>query len=383
MNKTIAIDIRLLGKRRTGDEAVFFNLTKELLALDKERHQYLLMTDEHEPEKLAIIQGRLQCIGQNNVKFVSLFGKNRFIWNLFSVPMFLMKHTVDIYHTQYILPLYVPTRTKVVLHIHDVSFRVYKNLIGRMDRFFLSLFIPHALSRANRIVTPSLFTKNEIHAYFGTALEKIAVIPNAVGSDFFTTDHGDPALVREKYRLPERYVLSVGTLQPRKNIPLLIRAFAELRSRMSDIHLVIVGNRKGHHFDIGIDQALRELHIEPFVHFPGFIEERDLPVVFRGALVFVFPSLYEGFGIPLLEAMSQRVPVVSSDIPCLREVAGDGALYFDPSSIAICQEKLYTLLTDKEQRERVLLYGEERLHLYSWEKSALSLLSLYDALLLS
>jgi glycosyltransferase involved in cell wall biosynthesis len=338
------------------------------------------VTDERDQQKLALIQGRLQCIGQKNVQFVSLFGKNRFLWNLLSVPWFLMNHPVDVYHTQYILPLFVPKRTQVVLHIHDVSFRAYQNLIGWMDRLFLSLFIPHALSRANGIVTPSLFTKQEIRVYYGTAPEKIHVIANALGSNFLTPVKGNPLSVREKYHLPERYLLSVGTLQPRKNIPFLIRAFAQLRRRIPDIHLVIVGNRRAHHFDNGIDTAIRELKLEAYVHFPGFVEEHDLPVIYSAAIVFVFPSLYEGFGIPLLEAMSQKVPIAASDTPCLREVAGNGALYFDPTSIAICEEKLYTLLTDKEQREVILLSAEGRLALYSWEKSAAALLSLYEVL---
>ncbi len=380
MNKRIAIDIRLLGKKRTGDEVVFFHLTKEVLALDREQNHYLLVTDERDPQKLALIQGRLECIGKKNVQFVSLFGKNRFLWNLLSVPWFLMNHPVDIYHTQYILPLFVPKKTRVVLHIHDVSFRAYQNLIGLTDRLFLSLFIPHAVSRADGIVTPSLFTKQEISAYYGTAPEKIHVIANALGSNFLTLAKGDPLSVREKYHLPERYLLSVGTLQPRKNIPFLIRAFAQLRRRIPDIHLVIVGNRRAHHFDSGIDTAIRELKLEDHVHFPGFVEEHDLPVIYGAATVFVFPSLYEGFGIPLLEAMSQKVPIAASDTPCLREVAGNGALYFDPTSIAICEEKLYTLLTDKEQREVILLSAEGRLALYSWEKSAAALLSLYEVL---
>ncbi len=378
MNEIRAIDIRILGKKRTGDEAVFFNLTKELLALDQE-HTYLLLTDERDPQKIALLQGRLGCVGQKNVRFVPLFGKNRFVWNLVTLPWFLLKHRVDTYHTQYILPFFVPKRTAVLLHIHDVSFRAFPSLIGWKDRLFLSLFIPRSLSRADRILVPSQFTKDEIKRYYGTALEKIVVIQNAFSKDFLVQE-GDLPAVRKKYGLPEHFILYVGTLQPRKNIAFLVRAFAEVKKRLPRFHLVLVGDRKGHHFDNEIENAIRELDLSASVFFPGYVDQRDLPTFIRASSAFVFPSLYEGFGIPLLEAMSQGVPVAASDIPCFREVAGDAALYFNPLSIASCEEKLYTLLTDMSLRDNGIFLGRSRLSLFSWEKSAASLNSLYETL---
>jgi len=379
MNQVRAIDIRLLGKKRTGDEAVFFNLTKEMLAVDRE-HEYLLLTDEHDVGKQAAILGRLECIGQSNVRLVALFGKNRFVWNLVTLPWFLTRHTIDTYHTQYILPFFVPRRTKVLLHIHDVSFRAYPMLIGRLDRLFLALFIPRSLRRADRILTPSQFTKDEIAWYYDSAPEKIVVIPNAVSKDFLVAAAESIAVTRKKYRLPERFILYVGTLQPRKNIPFLIRAFGVLRRRVPDVSLVLVGNRSGHHVDRDIDQTIHELGLETAVCFPGYVDQQDLPAVIGAAALFAFPSRYEGFGIPLLEAMSQGVPVAASDTPCLREVAGAAALYFDLGSIASCEEKLYTLLTDQNQRESGILRGRDRFLFFSWRKSAASLLALYETL---
>ena len=378
MTSRRAIDIRLLGKKRTGDEAVFFNLTKELLALDQE-HEYWLLTDEKDPSVLLQLQNSLGCVDQKNVRIVSLSGKNRFLWNLVTLPWFLFRHRVDVYHTQYILPLCIPKRTRVLLHIHDVSFKAYPELIGWKDRFFLALLIPRSLRRASRILVPSQFTKDEIRRYYGTAEEKIVVIPNAVSDVFLVTSVGETAL-QEKYSLPKQFILFVGTLQPRKNIPLLIRAFAEVTKRIPDIELVIVGNRQGHHFDSAIDSVIEELDLSMKVHFPGYIAEEDLPGIMRCASLFVFPSFYEGFGIPLLVAMSQNVPVACSDIPCLREVAGDAAQYFDPMSVASCQEKLYTLLIQKELRESVVTLGKSRSGFFSWKKSATLLSQVYETL---
>lgn len=379
MTKQIrAIDIRLLGKKRTGDETVFFNLTKELLAQPSE-HEYWLLTDEKDKDVLLAITKSLGIEEGKQARIISLPGKNRFVWNLITLPWFFLTHHVDIFHTQYILPLFVPRQIKVVDHIHDVSFAALPQFIGWQDRLFLALFIPLALRRANRIVVPSQFTKDEIIAHYGTVADKISIIPNALSPEFqdARSEHEN---IRKLYGLPEQYVVSVGTLQPRKNLPLLIRAMAEVRKRLPEIKLVLVGNRAGHHVDSDIDQAILDCQMGDAVVFPGYVEARDLPSVIRNAVVFAFPSRYEGFGIPLLEAMSQDVPVVASDIPCLLEVAGDAALYFDPSSVASCAEKLYTLLTDNDARASAISLGRGRVSLYSWRASATKLSFLYDEL---
>jgi glycosyltransferase involved in cell wall biosynthesis len=380
MNSQIrAIDVRLLGRKRTGDETVFFNLTKELLAQDRD-HEYWLLTDERDRATLDTLRERLGIVGATQVHLVTLPGQNRFVWNLVTLPWFLLTHNVAVFHTQYILPLFVPARTKVVDHIHDVSFAALPQYIGWSDRLFLSVFIPIALRRADRVVVPSQFTKDEIIRYYGTSGDKIVLVPNALSLEFQALSQPNFEAMRQAYGLPEQYIISVGTLQPRKNLPLLIRAWSKLRERLPEVRLVLVGNRAVHHFDPDIDRAIAECNGEEGVIFPGYISASDLPAVIRMAKVFAFPSRYEGFGIPLLEAMSQDVPVVASDIPCLSEVAGPAALYFDPTSVASCEEKLYTLLTDNNVRENAISLGRGRVSLFSWRASATKLLSLYDEL---
>lgn len=377
--KIIAIDIRLLGKKRTGDEMVFFHLTKEILKIDT-AHQYLLLTDETDAKRIALVAENLGCSRQDNVDIVSLPTKNRFVWNLWTLPRYLFHNTIDVFHTQYILPLCLPRRTRIAVHIHDVSFRAHPKLIGWSDRFFLSLLIPRSLRTAALIIAPSQFTKDEIVKYYGIDPQKIAVVPNAIGEEFLGIVPEDPTrdrAIREKYHLPEQFIIAVGTLQPRKNIPFLIEAFAALRKRLPDMRLVLVGNRDAHHTDKHIDHTIAIHALENAVVFSGFIEEQDLPHVVRLATICAVPSLYEGFGIPMLEAMSQGVPVAAADIPSLREVGGEAALYFDPASIASCAEKLYTLSIDQKARQTLRSAGKERLVLYSWKKSAVDLLEAY------
>jgi glycosyltransferase involved in cell wall biosynthesis len=375
---TIAIDIRLIGRNRTGDETVFFNLVRELAAYDRD-NRYLLLTDRCDGDFLSDLRTKLGIGDRENFVFVSLRARNRFSWNLFAVPFFLLRNRIDIFHTQYILPAFIPKRTKVAAHIHDVSFRAFPDLIGWKDRLFLTLLIPRTMRRADLLIAPSRFTKDEIVKYYGVKEEKVVVVTNAV-SGAFATVKPDPTTVRERYSLPETYILSVGTLQPRKNIPLLIRAFSSLDERLPEAKLVIVGNKSSHHYDREIDVALSESKHPERIVFPGFVDSDDLPSVYRRARVFAVPSRYEGFGIPLLEAFASGVPVTASAILPFQEVGGDAILAFPPDSVAECAETLYTLFTNETLRKTLIERGNERLSVYSWAASARDLLSCYESL---
>ncbi len=379
--KTIAIDIRLIGRGRTGDEAVFFNLTRELLKIDRE-NRFLLLTDRQDPEFLSELSAKLGIPDNGNAEIIPLSGRNRFMWNIVSVPVFLLRNRVDLFYTQYILPLFVPGRTKVFAHVHDVSFRVFPELIDRKDRLFLSTLIPRTFRRADRILVPSEFTKDEVMRRYGVAGDRIVVVANAVSPSFYSeVSDIDVVRARQKYGLPGRFLLSIGTLQPRKNLTLFLRAFASIRDRVPGVQVVLAGNRSAHHFDVSIDRTIDELHLGSTVVFPGFIEEIDLPSVYAAADGLVFPSRYEGFGIPLLEAFAVSVPVAASDIPPFREVGGDATLFFGPDDVAGCAESLYTLLTNEETRERLKGLGRERLLGYSWERSARVFFLRYQELL--
>lgn len=378
----IAIDIRLIGKKRTGDETVFFHLTKALLALDGE-NEYRLLTDERDPARLALLRGRLGCIGQANAVIVTLEATNRFFWNLVAVPRYLWRENIDVYHTQYIVPFFVPSRTKVVTLIHDVSFRAYPKLISWSDRIFLALLLPRSLKKAAKIIAVSQFTKAEIMRYYGLSSTKITVIPNAPQEIFREEAKGDIGALRKKYKLPEKYFLYAGTLQPRKNIPFLLSAFERVRPRLPEVKLVLMGsNLDAHNADRRIAATLREKNLENDVIFLGHVGEKDLPLVMKAACLFIFPTLYEGFGIPVLEAMSQGVPVIASDIPSLRETGGDAMVYVKPGDIATLAEKMYNLFIESETHDRSSLIerGKRRASLYSWKESASKLKAVYQSL---
>lgn len=375
----VGIDIRLIGQQRTGDEVVFFNLTRALLQEGKGQYRFHLFTHEKEEKKLAELRVQLECLGREDVKFVSVsFGRNRFVWNMLALPFELFRRPVDIYHTQYIAPLFVPSQVKLVTHIHDVSFAAYPKWIAPRDRFFLHLLIPRSLRRADKIIAPSQFTKNEIETYYPFTQGKVSIIPNAASREWLTPiPEGAIEKMRVEYGLPQRYIIASGTMQPRKNIPLLIEAWAERPKELQDVGLVLTGNRFGHH----VDSRLLDSKAIDQIIFPGYVDLSTLRTLVKGASVSVFPSLYEGFGIPLLEAFASHTPVLASNILPFKEVGGGAFLSFDPASIDEMKKNLYSLLIDRDLQNRLIQAGEGRLQLFSWEKSAQSLLLEYRALL--
>lgn len=373
----IGIDIRHIGKKRTGDETVFIGLVRALACADRE-NTYILFTDRADTS-LAEILG---IAAAKNFSVHVLPCANRFIWNAWTLPRFLRTHRVDIYHTQYIVPFFLPQALRIVTHIHDVSFCAMPQYVGLRDRLFLRLLIPRGLRRANAIIAPSHFTAKEIMRFYPETRGKVHVVRNALSESFLVSaqsaKYGD-AVVR-KYNLPEKYIFTLGTMQPRKNIPALIAAYALVCKKLPDVSLVISGPR-GHHFDAVIDEEVRRHpHVRTRIIFTGYIAPRDLPFVYRRAHLFVFPSLYEGFGIPLLEAMSQGVPVLANDILPFREVAGDAAAYCDVRALDHFAESIYTMCIDRDLRSQSVGNAPARVSSFSWEKSARELLAVYRTL---
>jgi glycosyltransferase involved in cell wall biosynthesis len=300
--------------------------------------------------------------------------------------MYIRKNPIDIYHTQYITPWFVPRSIKIITTIHDISFNFFPQFIKFSDLFFLKILIPVSLKRADKIVAVSQFTKDEIIKFYKINPEKIECVYNSIGDEFLNPPTGGEISeeqlkkVKNKYNLPEKFILYIGTLQPRKNIPQLIEAFARIKNKLGDFKLVICGNKKAHNFDKKIENSVNINNLGNDVIFLGFIDEKDKKAVYKLAHVFAFPSLYEGFGIPVLEAMSQNVPVLASDIPSLKEIAGEGALYFDVASVDDFSKKLYSISIDSDLREKLAKTGKARVSFFSWENSAQKTLAIYKEL---
>lgn len=377
----IGIDIRNIGKKRTGDEAVFFNLVKNLAIIDK-KNKYSLFTDIPDTSILHNMEASLEIENNANFKIISLKTGNRFAWNFWTLQHYLRRNPVDVYLTQYITPLFVPKKVKIAAIIHDISFNFYPEFIKFSDLFFLKILIPRSLKRADKIIAVSQFTRDEIIQKYKIDPAKVDFIYNAVSGDFMKGDTNPDRLeaVRKKYNLPEKFILYLGTMQPRKNLPTLIRAYALLPGDIQKKFKLVMAGGRGYNFDKKITEATQKFAIKDSVYFPGFIAEADKPAIFKLAGFFVFPSLYEGFGIPVLEAMAAGTPVIASRVRPHLEIAENAALFFDAGNPNDLLEKMQKFFNNANLRNEFVRRGREQAGKFSWLKTAEKTFSILSSL---
>jgi len=270
---------------------------------------------------------------------------------------------------------------KCVVTVHDVIALALPELFPMKKRLVLKTAFSTIRKQVDLVVAPSESVKEDVMRHLKVERERIVVIPEGVEERFQPS--GDPVrleAVRRKYGLPPEYVLFVGVLEPRKNIPTLLRAFALLLAEKLDLglKLVIAGGRGWGLAEIGT--MVRSLGLQGHVLFPGFIDEADLPHLYRGALLFVYPSLYEGFGLPILEAMGCGVPVITSNTSSMPEVAGDAAVLVDPTKPETLALAMASVLTDEALREKLRQKGIARARGFSWDAVARKTLEVYASL---
>ncbi|GIW11605.1 MAG: hypothetical protein KatS3mg061_2662 [Dehalococcoidia bacterium] len=283
----------------------------------------------------------------------------------------------DLFHaTEHLLPPL--RRTRSVLTVHDLIFRFFPEHHLPLNRWYLTLMMPRFLRAADAIIAVSEQTRRDLSALYGVAPERVWVIPEGVNPRFRPPDH--PAAItalRERLGLPERFILYLGTIEPRKNLLTLLEAYRALVAAGETADLVIAG-RRGWLF-APVFARVRELGLEQRVHFTGWVAEEDLPFLLAAAQVFAFPSEYEGFGLPPLEAMAVGTPVVAANAAALPEVVGDAGLLVPPRDVAALAAALQRVLSDEELARTLRARGLARARRFSWEKAALETLAVYRA----
>ena len=294
------------------------------------------------------------------------------------VPVEWITGPIDLFHSpDFTLP---PTRrgTRTLLTVHDLSFVRDPDSAAPVLRAYLNRVVPRSVARANHVLADSLATRADLSELYGTPPEKVSVLYSGVSEAFQPVrDPSALAAVRQRYGLGDAaFILAVGTLQPRKNYVRLIQAFARLGD--SELRLVIAGGRGWLY-----DQIFAEVERQGLagrVIFPGFAADADLPALYSAAAVLAYPSLYEGFGLPILEACACGTPVVTSTVSCLPEVAGDAALLVPPTDVEALASALRQTVGDSALRARLIQAGFERARQFSWDKSARELLEIYRRL---
>jgi len=280
----------------------------------------------------------------------------------------------DLYHaTEHLLmPLrHVPT----VLTVHDLIFRRFPEHHKRLNYWYLNAAMPLYCRRAGAIIAVSHATKRDLVQLYGLDPGKITVVHEAAAPQFRPASAARVAQVRARYGLPDRYLLHVGTIEPRKNLNRLLGAVHQLREAGEDVRLVVVGS-KGWLYQ-GFFQRLEELALGDCVQLPGYVPDADLPAVYGGARLVAVPSLHEGFGLPVLEAMACGAPVACSNTSSLPEVGGDAARTFDPTDEAAMAEAILAIWRDEALQETMRQQGLARAAQFSWERAADETLAVY------
>jgi glycosyltransferase involved in cell wall biosynthesis len=279
--------------------------------------------------------------------------------------------------TEHLLP---PLRgIPTVLTVHDMIFKLFPEYQKRLNHWYLNLSMPLYCRRADAIITVSEFSKRDIVTNYGLDRRKVTVIYEAASAEFAPACPIAVDGVRSRYGLPDEYLIHVGTIEPRKNLTRLVEALEILRDQGLTIPLVVVGG-KGWLYD-GFFRRLEQLKIRDSVLFPGYVPSADLPALYSAATMAVMPSVYEGFGLPVLEAMACGTPVVCSTAASLPEFGGDAAGYFDPYSVETIADVIGSIWHDSEIRLEMRREGLAQASRFSWEAAATQTLALYDKLL--
>ena len=344
----IVLDADVLGRQRTGDESYVSALLRELPQLDDElRFAAVTRHPERVPEGVSAIE--LPARSQ--------------VWRMsWSLPRLMRLLRPAVVHFQHVVAPGTPS--PVVVTIHDLSFERYPKLMGARDRFFFRTMVPRSVRRADRVLAVSEQTKRDLIERYGIDERKVVVTTNGVDEAFRPEGAA---------RDGRPYLLFVGALQPRKD-PLV--AIEALSLADSDLSLVLVGPDKGAAADARLTAA--RLGLDARVEFAGHVDKPALAALYRGAEALVFPSRYEGFGLPVVEAMASGTPVVATLAGAIPEVAGEAAVLVEPGDPVALAGGIERALAD---RDRLVRAGLERARLYSWTETARRTLAVYRELL--
>ena len=289
----------------------------------------------------------------------------------------LFRDRLDLFHaTHYVLP---PLRSRAIVTIHDIIHLLYPQFLpNRVALVYARVMIRRALARADRIITVSYNSKRDLVDYFGITPSRVDVIYNGVSSRFRPdVPQEERVRVSRKYGLRPPYLLFLGGEKPHKNVQNVVRAFAEARRGRPDLpHLLALAGPMPKN-SARIDALIAALDVGAAIARPGLIEEDDLPGLFAGADVFLYPTLYEGFGLPVTEAMACGTPVLTSSTSALQEIAGGYAYLVDPLDVDAIARGIVALTTDPKVRADFVELGKKRALDFSWDKAAERTLEVY------
>lgn len=370
----IGIDISIQCMPRSGIGQYQYNLLKNLFLIDKENTYYLYAFNYRWRHKF----NQLQFKADNyRLKVTPLPQRLTTLWWLFMryPNLEMVTEPCDVYQTSEIC--IQPTKKgKIIAFIHDLTTIFYPEYHLKQNIFFYNRRFRDIEKYADGVLTNSKNTKRDILKYLNIRPEKVLVTPFGANETFSPLQKEETTKILSRHGIDDPYILFVGTLEPRKNIKTLIMAFNKVKQQIQCPHKLILVGQPGWFYE-EIMQAHESSAFKEDILFKGYVADEDLPAFYNGADVFVYPSFYEGFGMPILEAMQCGTPVITSNTSSLPEVGGNACLYIDPRSQKDLEQKLYQVISDTELQKKLSQKGMERAKHFSWKKCAQETLRAY------
>lgn len=365
----IGIEARWITYNKTGFGNYALNLLKELSKIDNKNEFIVYLNSDF----------------SNN----EIFSKPNFKKRVIKTPLGIYKHIsipldiiskkrkFDFFHFLYNAPsLLLPC--PFILTIHDVSYKYVPNMLSKRNLLSVNTQLLLNAKKASKIITVSESAKKDIINFYKIPEEKINVIYEGVDDSFrVINEERKKKEIAVKYGIPSQYLLYVGTYLPHKNLETLLYAYHELRRTQKISHSLVLAGKKGRNYDV-ISRLISKLCLDKDVKTIGFVRDEDLPYVYNLSDLFIFPSIYEGFGLPLLEAMACGVPVISSNTSCLPEIGGNAAIYFPPKELGELAGTIFSVITNSNLRNGLIARGLRRAKLFSWKTMAKKTLNLYQ-----
>src|SRR3989338_2228688 len=361
----IVIDARMAIAKGYGIGRYVYNLIENLAAIDRRDEFTLLVNDDF---LLPIVNKASNFkLLRVNIKWLSIEEQIR-------IPMLLNKLRLNLFHAaSFAVPVIQPCRT--VAAIYDLIHMVFPEHYTWLHRLYYQIVLRQALRNAKMIITISESSKKDLLSYYDIPDNKIAIAYPAVESKFRPiSDRSAIDDFKRRHGLPGHFILHVGNRKKHKNIPGLIAAYSLLNERNKESHFLVLSGPR----DNETAALVGKFHVESRIIFAGDIAEDELPLIYNAADVFVFPSLYEGFGLPPLEAMACGVPVVTSNVSSLPEVVGPAGVTIDPKNSAAIALAIAQILSDANFKERLIKRGLAQAQRFSWENCARSTLKVYE-----
>ncbi len=383
----IGIDLRMYSSRFTGIGRYCFELVENLLGIDHENDYVFFLNEPEygkfiEAKKKFLEEGKEKADGGTQAfKAVKVEAPHYSKAEQTSFLKSIKKEKLDLMHfTHFNAPLMYRRPCVVTIHDLTLSFFPGKKMTKWYHRKGYHMVLKNIVKKAQKIIAVSKNTELDLHRLFNFTRGKTTMIHEAAGEEFRELPIEEVLPIMEKFEIDKEYLLYTGVHRDHKNVVGLIGAFKILKEKHGfDGYLVITGRKNPHYPEV--EETIEKLELKDSVKLVGLVSEEELIGLYNGAFIYAYPSFYEGFGLPALEAFACGTPVCASNTSCIPEICGDAALYFDPKNLGEMAEKFYEVLRNEGMQKYLIEKGRQRLKEFSWKRMAEETLAVYEEIL--